>query len=120
MKPFTRADRLAGEIQKVLSDLILRRIKDPRLRMVLITGVRLTADLKLARVYYTVTGQDTDVQACAAGLNSAVGFFKRSLAKEMKLRYIPVLEFFHDDSFEYGDRIDRLLRSVQEEDERNH
>ena len=120
MRPFTRADRVAGEIQKVLSDLILRKIKDPRLKMIIITGVKLTADLKLARIYYTVTGQGTDVEACTAGLNSAAGFFKRSLAKELNLRYIPALEFFHDDSFEYGDRIDRLLKSVQEEDERNN
>ncbi len=120
MRPFVRADRVAGEIQKVLSDLILRKIKDPRLKMVLITGVKLTADLKLARIYYTVTGQEPEVQACEAGLNSAAGFFKRSLSKELHLRYIPELQFFRDDSFEYGDRIDRLLKSVQEEDERNN
>ena len=120
MRPFTRADRVGGEIQKVLSDLLLRKIKDPRLKMVLITGVKMTSDLKLARVYYTVTGREAKPDDITAGLKSAGGYFKRSLAKQLNIRYIPALEFYHDDSFEYGDRINRLLKSVQGEDERDH
>lgn len=117
MRPFTRADRVGGEIQKVLSELLLRTIKDPRLKMTLITGVKMTPDLKLARIYYTVTGLEIKPKDIQAGLNSARGYLRRSLAKQLNLRYIPALEFYHDDSFEYGDRINRLLQSVQEEDE---
>lgn len=120
MRPFARADRVGGEIQKVLSDLLLRKIKDPRLEMVLITGVKMTSDLKLARVYYTATGREATQDDIMTGLKSASGYFKRSLAQQLNLRYIPALHFYHDDSFEYGDRIDRLLKSVQGEDERNY
>lgn len=120
MRPFDRADRVGGEVQKVLSDLLLRKIKDPRLKMVLITGVKMTSDLKLARVYYTVTGRETDQNDIMAGLKSASGYFKRSLARELNLRYIPALHFHHDDSFEYGDRIERLLESVKGEDESDY
>ena len=120
MRPFARADRVGAEIQKVLSDLLLRKIKDPRLRMMLITGVKMTSDLKLARVYFTITGREVNQDDIMAGLKSAGGYFKRSLAQQLNLRYIPTLEFYHDDSFEYGDRIDRLLKSVQGEDERNY
>jgi len=120
MKPFSRASRVGGEIRKLLSDLLLRKIKDPRLKMVLITGVKMTPDLKLARIYYTATGQETNHGDIHAGLTSASGYFKRSLAVELNLRYIPALHFHHDDSFEYGDRIDRLLKSVQDEDETDY
>lgn len=120
MRPFARADRVGGEIQKVLSDLLLRKIKDPRLEMVLITGVKMTSDLKQARVYYTATGREATQDDIMTGLKSASGYFKRSLAQQLNLRYIPALHFHHDDSFEYGDRIDRLLKSVQGEDERNY
>ena len=120
MRPFARASRVGGEIQKLLSELLLRKIKDPRLKMILITGVKMTSDLKLAKVYYTATGQDINPDDIEEGLKSAGGFFKRSLAKRLDLRYIPALHFYHDDSFEYGDRIERLLKTVQKEDEANY
>ena len=120
MRPYARADRVGSEIQKVLSDLLFRKIKDPRLKMVLITGVKMTSDLRLARVYYTVTGREADQDNIMTGLESASGYFKRSLAEQLSLRYIPALHFHHDDSFEYADHIDRLLKSVQVKDERNY
>ncbi|RTZ96522.1 MAG: 30S ribosome-binding factor RbfA [Deltaproteobacteria bacterium] len=120
MRPFSRGSRVGGEIQKLLSELLLRKIKDPRLKMILITGVKMTPDLKLARVYYTSTGQDINPGNTLEGLKSASGFFKRLLAQKLDLRYIPALHFYHDDSFEYGDRIERLLKSVQKEDEANY
>lgn len=120
MRPFARASRVGGEIQKLLSELLLRKIKDPRLKMVLITGVKMTPDLKMARIYFTATGQEARPDDIRAGLESAGGFFKRSLARQLHLRYIPALHFHHDDSFEYGDRIDRLLKSVQDEDETDY
>ncbi len=119
MKPFARASRVGGEIRKLLSELLLRKIKDPRLKMVLISGVKMTPDLKLARVYYTATGREADPDDIRAGLNSAGGFLKRSIARELNLRYIPALHFHHDDSFEYGDRIDRLLKSVRDESDQD-
>jgi ribosome-binding factor A len=120
MRPFARASRVGGEIQKLLSELLLRKVKDPRLKMVLITGVKMTPDLKMAKVYYTATGQEVKPDDILEGLKSAGGFFKRSLARQLDLRYIPDLHFYHDDSFEYGDRIERLLKSVQDEDETNY
>lgn len=120
MRPFARASRVGGEVQKLLSELLLRKIKDPRLKMVLITGVKMTPDLKMARIYYTATGQETKPDDIRAGLESAGGYFKRSLARQLDLRYVPELHFHHDDSFEYGDRIDRLLKSVQNEDETDY
>ncbi len=120
MRPFARASRVGAEIQKLLSELLLRKVKDPRLKMVLITGIKMTPDLKLARVYYTATGQERNSDDIRDGLKSAGGFFKRSLARQLDLRYIPDLHFYHDDSFEYGDRIERLLKSVQVEDETDY
>ena len=99
-------------LQKEISELLLRKIKDPRLEMITITGVEVSPDLKLARVYFTRFGAPSGIQQGLEGLQSASGFIKRELGMRMKLRYVPELEFVHDTSFEYGDRIESLLKEL--------
>ncbi len=115
MKPFSRAQRVGGQIQRILSTLIRKEIKDPRLAAVIITGIKLTRDLRIARIYYTVQSAMTAAgrEAAAEGLESAKGYLKRSLAAELGLRYMPDLQFFHDDSLDYGAHIDQLLESIK-------
>lgn len=120
MKPFKRADRVGGLIQKTLSQLLKKEIKDPRLEAIVITGVKLTRDLKLARIYYTSLGDRKNQQTVEAGLLQAGGFLKRALAAQLGLRYMPELKFFYDESFDYGDRIDQLLQSIASEDGTDH
>lgn len=115
MKPFSRADRVGSHIQRALSDLLAKEIKDPRLSLVVISGVKLTRDLRIARVYFTTTGGTIDPEAAIDGFNRALGFIKRELARSLGLRYMPDLAFFYDESYDYGTRIDTLLRSVQGE-----
>ena len=113
MTPYTRADRVGGLIQQALSDIILRKVKDPRLNLATITGVKLTRDLKIARVYFSIPGGPDKAKDASSGFNSAAGYIKVALARQIELRYMPDLEFYYDESFDYGSKIDKLLKSIQ-------
>ena len=120
MKPFTRSDRVGGQIRKALSELLQKDIKDPRLKMTSITGVKVSADLKNARIYFITLGDAGRKKEAAAGFKTALGYLKRELAPKLGLRYMPELKFFYDESFDYGSRIDSLLKSLKTDDESNH
>lgn len=107
-----RTVQVGGLLQREISELLVRKIKDPRLDMVTITGVEVSPDLKLARVYFSRFGNPEELRQGLEGLQSAAGFIKRELGQRLKLRHVPDLEFVHDTSFEYGDRIETLLKSV--------
>jgi len=112
MTTFTRADRISGLIQKTLSDILLKDINDPRLKMITITGVKMSRDLKLARIYYSTPEEIKNRKKIAQGIQSALGYVKRTLASKLGLRYMPELKFFYDESFDYGTKIDRLLKKI--------
>lgn len=115
MKPIARSDRVGCQIQKVLSDLLLKRVKDPRLKTVTITGVKMARDLKLARIYFITSGGKENMEAAVEGFKSAFGYVKRKLAAQLGLRYMPELRFFYDESFEYGEHIDKILDRIHDE-----
>lgn len=117
MKPFSRADRVSGQIQRALSDLLHKRISDPRLKNAAISEVKMSADLRLAKIYYTLPDKESAQNDALAGFNSASGFVKRTLARELGLRYMPALKFYYDESFDYGSKIDNLLKSLKNHDE---
>ena len=112
-----RTGQVGGLIQKEISDLLLRKVKDPRLELVTITGVDVSPDLKLARVFFSRLGNPEEIRNTLQGLKKASGFIKRELAARLHLRYVPEVEFFHDPSFEYADRIEGLLRGLQKDQE---
>jgi ribosome-binding factor A len=120
MKPFARSDRVSGQIQKVLSDILLKKIKDPRLEGATITGVKMSRDLKFARVYFVTSGGKESMEEAVQGFKSAFGYVKRKLAAQLGLRYMPELRFFYDDSFDYGSHIDNVLKAVKSENEFNN
>jgi ribosome-binding factor A len=107
-----RTDRIEPLIQRELSDVLLTKIKDPRLSLVTITRVRLTDDLRSARVYFCVADSEERKESVFAGFRSAIGFLKRELAKRLALRYVPDLRFFYDESFDRADSVNRLLEAV--------
>ena len=116
MTGFSRADRVGGLIQQMLSELLQRDISDPRLQMATITAVKVTKDLRRARIFFaSASGREASEQT-AQGFRSAAGFIKRHLGPRLGLRYMPELEFFYDDSFDHGARIDQLLKSISPSD----
>jgi ribosome-binding factor A len=116
MTGFSRADRVGGLIQQILAELLRKDISDPRLQMATITDVKLTKDLRLARIFFTSAGGKEHSEQTAQGFRSAAGFIKRHLGPRLGLRYMPELEFFYDDSFDHGARIDQLLKSISSSD----
>lgn len=116
MKPYSRAERVAGLIKQILAETLRKKVKDPRLSGVLITDVKMTRDLKLARVYFVLSGDNTSREKVTEGIRQAGGFFKKALGREMELRYMPELNFFYDESFDYGSRIEALLESINSDD----
>lgn len=116
MRSYTRADRIGTRIQTCLSELLRKKISDPRLDMVTVTGVELTPDLREAYIYFTVASGEKAQKDALHGFESASGFIRSSLAKQLGLRYMPRLRFLHDASFDYGSRIDRILKSLNDDD----
>ncbi len=112
MKPYPRSERVAARIQEILSDLIKKKVQDPRIELVTISSVRLTSDLRIAYVYFSVFGDEERVAEATQGLKSSHGFIKRQVASQLGLRYMPELKFLHDQSFDHGTRMDQLLKSV--------
>ncbi|MFO7764806.1 MAG: 30S ribosome-binding factor RbfA [Pelovirga sp.] len=109
-----RPERVGEQILKETTFLLLQRIKDPRIASVSLTGVKVSRDLSLARIYFTVHDL-SDLQEAEAGLKSASPFIRRELSQIMKLRFMPEIKFQYDESISHGQRIDELLRQVQDD-----
>jgi ribosome-binding factor A len=111
-----RQRRVAEQIHRDLSLLLMREVRDPRLGDVTITEVRITPDLLIARIFFTVLGEDAERKEAQAGLDSAAGFLRTQLAAQLRLRTVPELIFELDRSAEYGQRIEELLSQIALED----
>jgi ribosome-binding factor A len=103
-----RTHKLGDLIQREISDLIARELRDPRVGMITITAVDVSPDLSHAKVLYT-TLDPAHVQEAAQGLKRAAGFLRSQLAKRIKLYTTPELRFEYDESVERGDRLSRLI-----------
>lgn len=111
-----RSDRINGLLRQEISNLLSREIKDPRLTGVIsITQVQTSSDLRNARVFVSVMGDDETKRAALAGIQSAATFLRRSLRDRLKLRYVPFLKFSLDETMEDADAVLRLMDGFQEE-----
>ena len=117
MNSFKRADRVADLIKMEISDLLLKQVRDPRIGFVTITGVKVTDDLRTARIFFVELGKDQCSEEVQAGLGKAAGFLRRELGRRLQLRSVPELLFSYDPSFAYGNRIERLLSEIHQEEE---
>jgi ribosome-binding factor A len=113
--PTRRQRRVSELIHRELSKLLMLEARDPRLADVTITGVTVTPDLLLARIYFSVLGDQMARKEALAGLENANGFLRTELASRVRLRFVPELIFEEDTSAEYGRRIDELLDLVKDD-----
>ena len=109
-----RPQRVADVIRTEVALLLLGKIKDPRLTHISITQVPVTNDLRTARIFYSVLGDQSD-EDIQKGLASAKGFIRSHLAHQLNLRYMPELQFKRDLTFEQQDRIEKLLQEIEGE-----
>ncbi len=114
---YKRSEKVAEAIHEMVSELLVKGLKDPRIGFVTITGVKVTDDLHLATVYFTVIGSDAEKKATEQGLNSARGFIRKEMGKTLRMRYVPDLLFRYDASVEYGARIENILKEISTADE---
>jgi ribosome-binding factor A len=109
-----RRERVGDAIREELARILRIRLKDPRLGFVTITEVRMSGDLKTARVYVSVLGNDETRSESLDALNAAKGFLRREVSRALGLRYAPDMQFNSDRSMEQGSRIDELLEGLSQ------
>jgi ribosome-binding factor A len=107
-----RPQKLGDLIQRELSELLQREVRDPRVGMITITGVDVSPDFSHAKVFFTVL-QKEQLEETAQGLKKAAGFLRSQLARRIKLYTTPELRFEYDESVERGDRLSRLIESTK-------
>lgn len=108
-----RTDRVADALQALIAELLLREIKDPRIGLVTLTGVRISPDLRHARVFFSTLGDAGAHAQALAGLQSAAGFIRSQVARRLDLRVAPQIAFEFDPSLEQAERLSRLLKESE-------
>lgn len=111
-----RTIRVAERLKKDVSMILLRRINDPRIIGVTITGADISPDLRHARIYWVSGGTEQDKESAAAGLKSATNLVKRELGRGLNLRNVPHIRFIHDDTLDKANHIENLIEQVMEKE----
>ncbi|TAL27858.1 MAG: 30S ribosome-binding factor RbfA [Nitrospirae bacterium] len=111
MLPYKRSQRVGDLIREEMAEIIMK-LKDPRIGFITVTGVKITEDLKLATVYISVLKQE-EKETTLEILNAAKGFIRAELAKRVRMKFIPALTFRVDESIEYGNKIEKLLKEIR-------
>jgi ribosome-binding factor A len=109
-----RTERVAEEIRHTVATFLTGEIRDPRIGFVTVTGVRVSGDLGHAWVSVSVIGVPEEQERSLEGLNSAAGYLRVQLAKELKLRVVPELHFELDKGLEHSTKIERLLKDLKD------
>lgn len=111
----TRIERLAELIKKEISMILREKVSDPRIGFVSLTAVEVSPDLKNAKIFVSVLGDETAIKNTLEGLKSATPFIRSELAPALTLRFIPSLCFVYDNSLERGSRVIAIMNKIQNE-----
>jgi len=112
-----RSDKVADLIQKEISEMLLRGLKDPRIGFVTITKVAVSEDCRTAKIYFSVTGSPEDRERSTEGLNSAKGYVRKELGRRIRMKYTPDISFQFDPSIEYAIHIGEVIEQIRKERE---
>ncbi|MFD1471187.1 30S ribosome-binding factor RbfA [Companilactobacillus mishanensis] len=113
-----RIGRVEQEIQKEVNDILLKRVRDPRVQGVTVTGVEMTGDLQEATIYYSILSEKaSDVEKTQKGLDKAKGLIRGELGSRLTLYKVPELKFKQDQSIRYGEKIDRLIAQLHKDEQ---
>lgn len=111
---FKRSERVSDQLKQEIADILMRKIKDPRIGFVTVTDVEVTDDLRNAKVFVSVYGSDEEKEASLSGLRSAASFIRTELSKRIRMKTVPELLFRFDATVERGAHIMELLRQIEE------
>ena len=115
MPPPARNTRVGDQIRAELAELLARDVHDPGIGFLTITQVKVTADLQQARVFYTTIGDEKARKESSKALGRATPFLRRHIGRRLRLKRVPELDFFFDESIEKQDRIERILQDLNAE-----
>ena len=115
----SRPERVGEQIRQELSQILSQQVHDPGIGFLTLSRVKVTADLQLARVLYTVIGDEKQRKETQKALERAIPFLRRQIASRMRLRRVPELQFFYDQAIEHQDRIEQILIDLKREREAN-
>ncbi len=114
-----RLGRIEGEMQRVLSTLVSREVRDPRVGNVTFTSVSVAPDMSTARIWFVPFGDKHTPEQVSEGLNRAAGFLRGELGRALQLRHAPKLEFIYDQQIENADKLTRLINGAVKSDQRD-
>ena len=109
-----KIDRISSNMVKEISYILMTEVKDPNVKFVTVTDVKVTTDLSYAKVYVTVLNEEY-IKETLKALNNAKGFIRNILKDRMDIRNIPELEFVYDESIEYGNKIEKIIDDIHKE-----
>ena len=108
-----RVEKLQELMKQEISQIILRELKDPRIGFVTVTQVEVTRDLREAKVYVSLMGNEQQAKDCWNGLQSSLGYIRKEIGQRIRLRFTPELKLVVDKSLDYSEHIQKLLQSIQ-------
>ncbi|MFA6216341.1 MAG: 30S ribosome-binding factor RbfA [Candidatus Omnitrophota bacterium] len=112
----SRHDKVQETLKREISIILQSELKDPRLGFVTITNVEMAKDLRFAKIFYSVLGQDTDHQKTKQALDSSLGYIRKLIAERVQLRFTPEIVFKEDRSSEYSFQIQKVLDEIKKSD----
>jgi ribosome-binding factor A len=113
-----RTRKVADQIKNKMSWILQQKYHDPQHGMITVTKVKISRDLKYATIYFTVLGQDIDIAACEKALKKAIPFLRKELGQQIRMKFVPELRFFYDDSLDYSAHMEELFKKIN--DNKNH
>jgi len=110
-----RSKRVEGQLKKEISKILQEDLKDPRIGFVTITRIELTGDLRYAKIYFSIMGDDAAKEEGLEGIKSAKGFIRKLIAERIRLRYVPELYFKLDNSIDYSINLEKTFERIKNE-----
>ncbi|OQB13104.1 MAG: Ribosome-binding factor A [Candidatus Omnitrophica bacterium ADurb.Bin205] len=115
----SRQDKVAEAIRQEVSVIIHDKLKDPRVGFVTITNVEITHDLRFAKIFFSVLGNEEAYKKTKLAFDSSLGFIRKLIAQRLNLRFAPEIAFYEDRSSEYSVRIEEILNQIKEHNEQD-
>lgn len=112
-----RTDRVQAQLKKEISRILQEELKDPRIGFVTVTRIDLTGDLRHAKVYFSILGDEAKKNSAVEGIQSAAGYIRKLIGERLELKYVPELSFRLDRSIEYSIGLEKLFERLQDERE---
>ncbi len=111
----SRLERVAQQLKREISKILLNEVRDPRIGFLTVTNVKVSPDLRVAKVYYTILGDEKLIESTQQGLESATRYIRRLVAHRMKIKFVPEIRFYFDSELTRRLKVDKILDKLRDE-----